>query len=69
MVLLLSAFLYYRSPLLYTFYYNAPDRLEKVSELGKWEIRFQDLVRNCEDIYLNDQAGWALLSCDPGRDE
>ncbi|EME47198.1 hypothetical protein DOTSEDRAFT_85745 [Dothistroma septosporum NZE10] len=68
-VLLVSAFLYYRSPLLYTLYYNAPERLEKVNQLGKWEIRFQDVVRNCEDVYLHNQAGWALFSCDPGRDE
>ena len=69
LAVLLSSFIYYRSGILYTFYANAPGRLEKINNLESYEVRFQHLIRNGEDAYLNDEEGWALLSCDPGRDE
>lgn len=52
-----------------TFYLNAPARLPKVNNVGDFQVAFQDIIRNCEDAYLNQNGGWALLSCDPGRDE
>ncbi|CAK3797477.1 Hypothetical predicted protein [Lecanosticta acicola] len=69
LALLLSIFLYYRSSVLLTFYTNAPERLPRVNNLGQYDLRFQHLIRNCEDLALNEQEGWVLLSCDPGRDE
>ncbi|KAF2216395.1 hypothetical protein CERZMDRAFT_119897 [Cercospora zeae-maydis SCOH1-5] len=68
-VVLLSAFIYSRWPTLQLFYTNHPSRLLNVNTVGEYEIKFRDTVRNCEDIYLNEEQGWALLSCDPGRDE
>ncbi|KAM3423012.1 hypothetical protein BST61_g485 [Cercospora zeina] len=68
-VVLLSAFIYSRWPVLQLFYTNHPSRLASLNTVGEFEIKFRDTVRNCEDIYLNEKQGWALLSCDPGRDE
>lgn len=33
------------------------------------EIKFQDRVRNCEDVLIEEGMGVAFLSCDPGRDQ
>lgn len=32
------------------------------------QIKFRDQIRNCEDVVLDEGAGVAILSCDPGRD-
>ncbi|CZT18696.1 uncharacterized protein RCC_04540 [Ramularia collo-cygni] len=69
LTVLWASFMYYRANLLLTLYYNAPARLESINRIGNFEIRFTDLIRNCEDIYLDEKDGFALLSCDPGRDE
>lgn len=68
-VALLAAFIYARWSILPFFFVNAPARLSSVNAIGDYEVRFKDVVRNCEDIYLNENEGWALLSCDPGRDK
>ncbi|KAF2160851.1 hypothetical protein M409DRAFT_28731 [Zasmidium cellare ATCC 36951] len=67
--ILLASFLYSRIGLLSTFYYNHPSRLQKVNRPGNIEINFSDDVRNCEDVLVNEEEAWMLLSCDPGRDE
>ncbi|USW50093.1 Putative six-bladed beta-propeller, TolB [Septoria linicola] len=67
-VLALSAFIYSRWSILPTFVLNAPGRLAQVNTLKDYEVKFQNVVRNCEDIYLSEKGQWALLSCDPGRD-
>ncbi|KAK4505979.1 hypothetical protein PRZ48_003944 [Zasmidium cellare] len=67
--ILLASFLYSRIGLLSTFYYNHPARLQRVSPPGSIQINFKDDVRNCEDVLLNEEEAWMLLSCDPGRDQ
>lgn len=65
---LLAGYLYPRARILTLLYSNAPGRLQPVNNLPNAEIRFQDVVRNCEDAYIDRAAGFVLLSCDPGRD-
>lgn len=48
--------------------------VEKVPPDGVWrltscQVNFKDDVRNCEDILLDEEEAFMLLSCDPGRDE
>ncbi|KAF1987363.1 calcium-dependent phosphotriesterase [Aulographum hederae CBS 113979] len=45
-----------------------PDNLPSVSSFDSFEIKFEESIRNCEDVYMNDEDGFAVLSCDPGRD-
>ena len=65
---LLTAFLYSRAGSLYSLYANAPGRLQHINNLKNSDIRFREDVRNCEDVVLDTDQGFALLSCDPGRD-
>jgi arylesterase / paraoxonase len=51
--------------LLYT---NRPSQLQEVSAFKDYKIAFQDVVRNCEDVVLDEELGIAYFSCDPGRD-
>ncbi|SMY21852.1 unnamed protein product [Zymoseptoria tritici ST99CH_1A5] len=68
LVALLSLFVYYRSNVFTTFYTNAPARLANIRAYDTFEVKFAEDVRNCEDVLLNEEAGWALFSCDPSRD-
>ncbi|KAH7079009.1 hypothetical protein BKA63DRAFT_601239 [Paraphoma chrysanthemicola] len=45
-----------------------PGKLMEVNMLKSLEVKFQDKIRNCEDVILVEEKGVALLSCDPGRD-
>lgn len=47
---------------------NHPDRLPSVKAWSSYKIMFEDKLRNCEDGVIDQDAGMALLSCDPGRD-
>lgn len=48
---------------------NAPGKLHVFSALPASSVKFTDQLRNCEDVILLDGLkGWALLSCDAGRD-
>ncbi|TKA62193.1 hypothetical protein B0A55_10527 [Friedmanniomyces simplex] len=68
-LLALSAtFFYSRRDILYTFYANRPGSLKDFNILPNAGVEHEDVVRNCEDVYMNDVEGWAVLSCDPGRD-
>lgn len=72
LLVLLIAFIYARWSILPTFYLNAPGRLTPINAVnseGSYEVRFKHFIRNCEDIHLNEEEGWILLSCDPGRDK
>jgi hypothetical protein len=65
---LLSLFIYYRSNVLTTFWTNAPARIGNIRGFDTFEEKFSNDLRNCEDVFLNEDAEWALLSCDPSRD-
>ena len=34
----------------------------------KYEIKFADRVRSCEDVILLEDRGVAVMGCDPGRE-
>ncbi|KIW08274.1 uncharacterized protein PV09_01194 [Verruconis gallopava] len=48
---------------------NHPRFLKTVNELPKHKIKWQNDVRNCEDVVLDESSGTAIFSCDPGRDK
>lgn len=64
----LSAFIYPRIALLQTFYYNNPDRLVQVNNIGPYEVKFGDRLRSCEYVILVESKGVAIVACDPGRE-
>ncbi|KAK7514575.1 uncharacterized protein IWZ02DRAFT_444724 [Phyllosticta citriasiana] len=45
-----------------------PDKLTKVNVFKEHEVKFRELLKNCEDVILVEEEQVALLSCDPGRD-
>jgi arylesterase/paraoxonase len=48
---------------------NEPGHFQAVSAFPWHEIKYADQLKNCEDVVLlDDSEGWALLSCDAGRD-
>ncbi|SPO06296.1 uncharacterized protein DNG_08985 [Cephalotrichum gorgonifer] len=61
--------LYSRSHTLSTFYTNSPHRLVRVNTAKSYDIKFQDRIRSCEDAFLVEKAGLAILACDPGREK
>lgn len=54
--------------MLYGFYANAPERIQHINNVKNLQIKFADQIRNCEDLALDPHEGFAILSCDPGRD-
>lgn len=68
--MVICSHIYQRYQLFQSLESNAPGKLQPIHNLGLYEIRFADQVRNCEDVLLlEDSPGWALLSCDAGRDK
>ncbi|KAM0427807.1 hypothetical protein ACHAPT_007264 [Fusarium lateritium] len=65
---LLIPFLYERSAVLSFFYTNAPARLHRTNSLGKYEIKFEDHMRSCEDVLLIEEHHLAIIACDAGRE-
>ncbi|KAF4339236.1 serum paraoxonase lactonase 3 [Fusarium beomiforme] len=65
---LIASFVYERINLIQTFYLNTPSRIAKVNNIGKYEIKFEDQIRSCEDVLLIEGYHLALLACDPGRE-
>ncbi|KAI1041470.1 hypothetical protein LB505_005639 [Fusarium chuoi] len=65
---LIASFVYERINLIQTFYQNAPSRITKVNNIGKYEIKFADQIRSCEDVLLIEEYHLAILACDPGRE-
>ncbi|EXK97883.1 hypothetical protein FOQG_02911 [Fusarium oxysporum f. sp. raphani 54005] len=65
---LIASFVYERINLIQTFYQNAPSRITKVNNIGKYEVKFQDQIRSCEDVLLIEKYHLAILACDPGRE-
>lgn len=65
----LGLFVYSRIAILQTFLRNSPDKLPTVNNIGKYDIKFADRTRNCEDVILLETYGVAIVGCDPGRDK
>lgn len=65
---LMSWFVYHRADTLATLYWNAPERLARVNTAKSYEIKFADRVRSCEDAFLIEKEGLAILACDAGRE-
>ncbi|KAF5251881.1 hypothetical protein FANTH_3063 [Fusarium anthophilum] len=65
---LIASFVYERINLIQTFYQNTPSRITKVNNIGKYEVKFEDQIRSCEDVLLIEEYHLALLACDPGRE-
>ena len=69
LAVLVASHVYKRIQAIRSLEQNAPGKLQAVSAFSTYEIKHADLVRNCEDVILLDGSeGWALLSCDSGRD-
>ncbi|KAK0354654.1 hypothetical protein LTR91_011544 [Friedmanniomyces endolithicus] len=66
---LTTTFLYTHRDSLNTFYANRPGSLKDFNILPNAGVEHEDVVRNCEDVYMDDVESWAVLSCDPGRDK
>ncbi|KAL1301465.1 hypothetical protein AAFC00_005714 [Neodothiora populina] len=61
--------LYSRVQLIRGLQKNAPEVIEGLSAFPSHEVKYVGQLRNCEDVILLDESdGWALLSCDAGRD-
>ncbi|KAH7402692.1 hypothetical protein BKA66DRAFT_449298 [Pyrenochaeta sp. MPI-SDFR-AT-0127] len=64
----LAPYLYDRYIALSAILANRPGKLQKIYSIKSHEIKFQNQIRNCEDVLLEEGMGIAFLSCDPGRD-
>ncbi|KAH0029795.1 hypothetical protein KCU78_g3239, partial [Aureobasidium melanogenum] len=65
--------IYSRLSLLYTIETtNDPARLSTprgwITEKGNYEIKYANKLRNCEDLVVDEKAGYVVLGCDEGRD-
>lgn len=64
--------LYSRLSLLYTIETtNHPAKLSNrgwLTETGSYEIKYANKLRNCEDLVVDEKAGYVVLGCDEGRD-
>ncbi|KAL4965782.1 uncharacterized protein BDV14DRAFT_172075 [Aspergillus stella-maris] len=47
---------------------NKPETLPEINKFTTSSLKFANKVRNCEDGIVVEQDGFAILSCDPGRD-
>ncbi|KAJ4383968.1 hypothetical protein N0V86_000812 [Didymella sp. IMI 355093] len=47
---------------------SRPGILQNLQTYTSHEVKYQDRLRNCEDIIMERTLGIAFLSCDPGRD-
>jgi arylesterase/paraoxonase len=47
---------------------NRPSQLPEFAAFKSHKIEYSDIVRNCEDVALDEDLGIAYFSCDPGRD-
>lgn len=65
---LASWFVYDHVDTLTSFYRNTPERLPRVNAAKSYEIKFADRVRSCEDAFLIEKEGLAILACDAGRE-
>lgn len=49
-------------------FYNVPGRMPLHANFTSHEIKFENDIRNCEDVVLLRDRPVALLVCDPGRE-
>ncbi|KAK8074225.1 hypothetical protein PG994_005124 [Apiospora phragmitis] len=69
LVAAISALVYPRIPILWSFYSNQPDRLIQINNIGpSYKVKFADKLRSCEDIILIESRGVAIVACDAGRE-
>ncbi|KAI5204903.1 hypothetical protein AUEXF2481DRAFT_39938 [Aureobasidium subglaciale EXF-2481] len=51
---------------------NHPSKLSTprgwFTEQGSYEVKYADKLRNCEDLVVDEKAGYVVLSCDESRD-
>ncbi|KAF1841673.1 calcium-dependent phosphotriesterase [Cucurbitaria berberidis CBS 394.84] len=65
---IVAPFLYDRYNWLSAVVANRPGKLQKIYNIKSHEVKFQDQIRNCEDLLIEEGMGIAFLGCDPGRD-
>ncbi|CAO2657305.1 Nn.00g034310.m01.CDS01 [Neocucurbitaria sp. VM-36] len=65
---IIAPYLYDRYTALSAIAANRPGKLQKIYNIKGHEVKFQDQIRNCEDVLVEEGMGIAFLSCDPGRD-
>ena len=65
-----ASHIYKRLQALWALDSSAPGKLKAISAFPIHDVKFGDQLKNCEDaIILDGLDGWALLSCDSGRDQ
>lgn len=42
--------------------------MSRVNTANNYDIKFADRVRSCEDAFLIEEEGLAILACDAGRE-
>lgn len=42
--------------------------LQNVSVFKEQDVKYKDILKNCEDVIILEEQGVAILSCDPQRD-
>jgi arylesterase / paraoxonase len=48
---------------------NQPGWLPTIATFSEYKVKLEEVVRNCEDVVLDESHSVAILSCDPGRDK
>lgn len=65
---MLSPWLYGRYNAISVIVGNRPGNLPEINAFSAHQVLYEDTIRNCEHGLLEENEGFALLSCDPGRD-
>lgn len=47
---------------------SRPESFQNLQTFKSYEVKYQDRLRNCEDVIMEESLGIVFLSCDPGRD-
>ena len=59
--------LFSRVSLFVSMHKNRPSALQRRQLPYKWEVKLADKVKNCEHFVLDEDSGYAILSCDFSR--
>ncbi|KFH43163.1 hypothetical protein ACRE_061160 [Hapsidospora chrysogenum ATCC 11550] len=65
----LSPYLYDLGRVVRILIINDPEKLPKVANFTAHATLFGDHMRNCEDMFMDSTSGFAIVSCNPGRDD